>query len=67
MRGIVWGTAGAILLRVVLIAFAVVLLDVSETIEPVGYAKFAATELTATDVAPPAVAPFAVNVCVCVP
>ncbi|MBC8739211.1 MULTISPECIES: TerC family protein [Paraburkholderia] len=28
MRGIVWGTAGAIALRVVLIAFAVVLLDV---------------------------------------
>ncbi|MEX3895535.1 TerC family protein [Paraburkholderia sp. JPY432] len=28
MRGIVWGTAGAILLRVVLIAFAVALLDV---------------------------------------
>jgi YjbE family integral membrane protein len=28
MRGIVWGTAGAILLRVVLVAFAVALLDV---------------------------------------
>ena len=28
LRGIVWGTAGAIVLRVVLIAFAVVLLDV---------------------------------------
>lgn len=28
MRGIVWGTVGAILLRVILIAFAVVLLDV---------------------------------------
>ncbi|KVG84186.1 hypothetical protein WJ36_07580 [Burkholderia ubonensis] len=28
LRGVVWGTAGAILLRIVLIAFAVVLLDV---------------------------------------
>ncbi|MEX3956715.1 TerC family protein [Trinickia sp. EG282A] len=28
MRGVIWGTAGAILLRVVLIAFAVALLDV---------------------------------------